>query len=176
MHLQLAIAQVRAQAPRVLSGLSKIHGGGEVSAATPVVDSAAEAPRLAKPVLSTSPSSSTSLGPWAVPTLFDDDDGLDDAILDTRAKVQQAVQAFLDDELAASTIKTYDSVLREVAEAEAHLQMDILPMVDEQQFLALFGHFLHEHQGVVKWSRFRTLKAALVHWHRRRYTKTILDA
>ena len=97
------------------------------------------------------------------PALFDGDDGADGSVLDLRIKVQQTVQACLDDELAASTAKTYDSILREVTEAESQLKMDILPMVDEQQFLALFGHFLHENKGSVKWSRFRTLKAASSH-------------
>ena len=101
---------------------------------------------------------------------------VDEAMLAFREKTQQVVQVCMDKELAGSTEKSYDDILRlEVAHASKATGIEFLRMVTEEQFTALFSAVLVAHESHVKWSRIRALKAALVHWHKRRHTRCILD-
>lgn len=95
----------------------------------------------------------------------------------TRQRALEATQACFDADLAASTIQSYDSLLlREVGQAQKSLNMDLLPMTEETQFLAFFGHLKAHHEEQLHWSRVRSLKSALLQWHKRRYTACVLTS
>ena len=66
----------------------------------------------------------------------------DRACMDMREAVRQQVQACLNNELASSTVSSYQAVLSSTVTAAEHaLALALLPMNDEQKFLHLFGYF-----------------------------------
>ena len=97
-----------------------------------------------------------------------------------RELAKQAVNLCYQSELAETTVKAYDTILRvEVDFAVQSMDVEVLPMVMESQFTALFGVMLlarHKAAGdKLKWSRVRTLKSALMHWRKRRHTTCVFD-
>ena len=177
MHFQLAIAAARAKARGVINGLEAIRVGSGAPSAATASTSATPSPATSVTPCSTSHSlgSADRIGLWQVPDLFDDGlDAVSDPVKQHRQQVEASVQECFSNELATSTLKTYDSALQEVHEAAEFLQRDLLPMTDEAQFLLCFGHIKTKH-AQLKWSKIRTVRAALLHWHHRRHTKCILD-
>ena len=118
------------------------------------------------------------LGEWATPALPQHVVELDTEDHKAfRDSAHSAITMCLQADLAASTIKTYESLIsHEVGLASKNLNIDLLPMITEAQFSAFFGSFLVTHKDELKWSKVRSLKAALVQWHKRRQQKCIFDA
>ena len=93
-----------------------------------------------------------------------------------RQQTHDAVDRCLQSDLAVNTIKTYEALIKtEVAEVSAKLQIDFLAMITEGQFTTVFGALLVSHQEGLRWSRVRSLKAALTQWHRRRQQTCVFD-
>ena len=118
------------------------------------------------------------LGEWATPALPQPAGELDaDDNKTFRDATHPAIAMCLQADLAASTIKTYESLIsHEIGLASKNLNIDLLPMITEAQFSAFFGSLLVTHKDDLKWSKVRSLKAALVQWHKRRQQKCIFDA
>ena len=74
-------------------------------------------------------------------------------------------------ELAASTVHSYQQVLKQVVgDAEQGLDRQLLPLQSEDDALELFGHLrlVEGSNGrTLRWSKVRTLKAALDKYHAR---------
>ena len=178
MRFQLAIASARAKARGVINGLEALRAGSGASA-LPVPASSTPTPTAPSSSSTTSPQHhalAKRIGEWHVPGLFDDDmETVPDTVKQHRQDVQASVQECFGNELADSTLKTYDSVLQEVVEASEYLQRDLLPMTEEAQFFLCFGH-LKNKRTQLKWSKVRSVRSALLHWHHRRHTKCVLDA
>ena len=116
------------------------------------------------------------LGDWVPPALPDPRQSSTNTE-DFRAQTMTVISQCMQDELASSTVASYESVIKnEVANASHALDIDILPMVTEAQFFALFGALKAAHGEQLRWSRVRVLKTALVHWHKRRFTQCVFDS
>ena len=104
------------------------------------------------------------MGEWATPTLPQPANSLDSE--DNKAfrdATHAAISSCLQADLAASTVKTYESLIRhEIGLASTQLNIDLLPMVTEAQFSALFGSLLVTYKDELKWSKVRSLKACAV--------------
>ena len=110
------------------------------------------------------------LGDWPTPCLPQPSSTDDTEANKTfREATHAAVATCLQADLAASTIKTYESLIRhEVGLACAQLNVELLPMVTEAQFSAFFGSLLVTYKDELKWAKVRSIKAALIQWHKRR--------
>ena len=189
MFIQLSLAAAQAKARAALKGFSAIHhGSGATSAlvaadtlATPAASttasgSAASSHSTGPSSTTTSGSSERQIGEWQVPDLFDDnDEAVPSDVLVHRQAVQRSIDECFANELAASTLKAYDTALQEVLEAANSLKTVLLPMTSELQSFQCFGYLKSKHSDL-KWSRVRTVRAAIMHWHKRRFTTCILDA
>ena len=93
------------------------------------------------------------LGEWATPTLPQPANSLDSE--DNKAfreATHAAISSCLQLDLAASTVKTYESLIsHEIGLASKQLNIDLLPMVTEAQFSALFGSLLVTYKDGLKW-------------------------
>ena len=117
------------------------------------------------------------LGDWPTPCLpqpaHPDDT---DANKTFREATHAAIATCLQADLAASTVKSYESLIRhEIGLASTQLNVDLLPMVTEAQFSAFFGSLLVTHKDDLKWSKVRSIKAALIQWHKRRQQLCVFD-
>ena len=123
--------------------------------------------------------SNLSIAEWPIPALPPTITPENDDTTKLRALAQQAVTECFQNELAESTVKAYDTMLRlEVDFAARSLDVDLLPMIHESQLTALFGAMLARRWNEkvnLKWSRVRTLKSALVHCRKRRHTTCVFD-
>ena len=88
------------------------------------------------------------LGEWATPALPQPAGALDsDDNKSFRDATHAAITSCLQADLAASTIKTYESLIsHEIGLASAQLNIDLLPMITEAQFSAFFGSLLVTHK------------------------------
>ena len=81
------------------------------------------------------------LGEWTAPALPQPANALDSE--DNKAfreATHEAISACLHADLAASTIKTYESLIsHEIGLASTQLNIDLLPMITEAQFSAFWG-------------------------------------
>ena len=92
-------------------------------------------------------------------------------VLNVREEVRRQLSECLGQELAASTVHSYQQVLKQVVgEAELGLDKQLLPLQSEDDALELFGHLRlveGSHGRTLHWSKVRTLKAALDKYHAR---------
>ena len=111
------------------------------TAVTPVLDLVQADSRLVIPA-------------WHPPAnLTSSDDG---DVPDRAAAVLEQVHLCLGQSLATSTISSYQAVLsKAVSEAEAALNVKVLPLVSEDDCMKLFGHLLVQDGSTLHWTKDR---------------------
>ena len=89
-------------------------------------------------------------------------------VLAARAAVRAQVDACLSNDLADSTLKSYQQVLAStVTAAEMALNKPLLPLEHDDDVLELFGFLRLRDGDGLHWSKVRTLRAALTKYHER---------
>ena len=103
---------------------------------------------------------------WPALDHDDADDDCPDSVRKSRLAVQRCVAECLGQEVALSTLKSYQSVLSSVVRAaEAELQEELLPISSEEQLLKIFGFLSMTEGTALQWAKVRTLRAALIKYH-----------
>ena len=161
----------------IMDAAQRAQGTTVLPKAAPSVSTAASSTSRSKRSSEDLVDTQLALHQWPTPELPQPRGDVSADALAFRRKATAAIEDCFQSELAASTVQSYDSILRvEVGDAADQLQTELLPMIEEAQFQALFGAVLAKHgPKTLHWSRVRALKSALIHWHKRRHTQCVFD-
>ena len=138
MWHQLQLMAAMRQSSLLLDAAGRPSGSGEAPSSSATTALSASSRQANNKRLREDADESITLGSWSAPALPSSTTDLDDDALAFRSKTQDVMQQCFDAQLAKSTEKSYEDILKlEVGAATKALNAELLPLVDIKQFTAL---------------------------------------
>ena len=161
-HLQFAAAMKKWEALSAPHQSTSAASSGHTSTAT--TSTSCSAPRQSAPTMQ---SERLRIAPWPS-TRTEENDDVPDEVRALREAVQQQTASSLGQEVALSTLVSYQQVLDStITAAEAALQRSLLPLRSEDDVLDLFSFLKVQDGEKLHWSKVRSLRSAFAKYHDR---------